>query len=343
MQTLPGSIPQAALDRFVYVVGAARGGTSVFKASLDMHPNLMVLPGVSHFMNQVWRYRRKVHARLLSQIHSLPPFFDPDAAFEALSEKQRMSMWREVRSAVGSGRMDRMWSCYPMVWGLDPRFDKNPEGITAWVDKANDCRGLKNVRSAFPRGKFLFLFRDPRSSVLSLSRRQSIKAGGGKDDWSMAELVTGCIYWRNMAQVMLGFSQRHPESSLVVRFEDFVREPVENLARVFAFLELPEMSPDEVTSRLEGLAYTASAGRESGKGLSTAPLERWKQALPDKARRCIERLTGPTAVKAGYGMDTSTGPLRRLSFCLRVPGAKGRALALAKLAFLEWRERGLKA
>ena len=70
-----GSLSADALDRFVYIVGMARGGTTVVRDAIDVHDQVLVLPGMTHFMNQVWRYRKRVHQRLLNQIFRLPAFY----------------------------------------------------------------------------------------------------------------------------------------------------------------------------------------------------------------------------------------------------------------------------
>ena len=69
-QQLPdcGDLPvptQDALDRLVYLVGPPRGGTTIMYFSLGLHDRILTLPMLSSFIPHVWRYRGKVHDRLL--------------------------------------------------------------------------------------------------------------------------------------------------------------------------------------------------------------------------------------------------------------------------------------
>lgn len=333
-----GTIPEQSLGNFAYIVGSARGGTTIFKNAFSVHERIMTFPGMTHFMNQVWRYRDTVHMRLLSQIFSLPDFYNPRALARELDDARARALPAVLARNLESGNLARMWSNYALAWGLDPKFGKDPRAISLWMDKANDCGGLETIRKAFPKGRFLFIFRDPRASVLSLSQRMATKGGRDKAGFGTNEIVRSCIYWRNMAQRMLRFMARHPEHSLPLRFEDFLLEPEKTMNRAFAFLGLPLVPEAELGARLAGMHYGASNSPEQDSGISSKPLERWKTGLTGEQQHLVSALTGVTARKAGYGLEQAEGRATRLAQALGVQGLGGKGMALAKALYLEVRE-----
>ncbi len=330
-----GSVPAASLENFVYIVGSARGGTTIFKNAFSVHEQLLTLPGMTHFMNQVWRYRDVVHQRLLSQIFALDRCYRPWETAKTMEPARAEAFLGTLRKRLRSMDLATMWGNYALAWGLDPHFPKDPRAVTAWMDKANDASGLSTIAKAFPKGRFLFLFRDPRGSVLSLSRRLASDGGGKAEPISTAEIVRSCIYWRNISQRMLRFAARHPERCLSVRFEDFAHHPEQTMNKAFAFLGLDEIPEQELARRLGEMHYGASNSSETGKGISTKPLERWKTGLSEEQKQLVAELTGVTARKAGYDLQAPGGPVRRLWRALGADGAQGKALALAKTAWLE--------
>lgn len=330
-----GTIPEQSLANFAYIVGSARGGTTIFKDAFSVHDRIMTFPGMTHFMNQVWRYRDTVHPRLLSQIFSLPGFYNPWEVAQGLDEERARALPAVLNRNLRSGDLARMWGNYALAWGLDPKFEKDPKNISLWMDKANDCTGLGTIAKAFPKGRFLFIFRDPRASVLSLASRLATQNGKEKTAFDTGEIVRSCIYWRNMTQRMLRFMKRHPDRSLQLRFEDFILEPEKTMNRAFAFLGLEQYPEDELGERLGRMRYNASNSSERGKGISTKPLERWKTALAPEQQRLITVLTGVTARKAGYDLDQAGGRAARLVRSLSVRGLGGKGMALAKTVCLE--------
>ena len=329
------SLSKEALNRFIYVIGAARGGTTIIRNAIGIHDNILMLPGMTHFMNQVWRYRKKVHNRLIRQIFRMPPFYGESEALKSLSEKSDFN--KHIDRALKGHNLRHMWQIYPLVYGLDKKNTKRPDQILCWVDKANDFYGIETVRRYFPKGKFIFVVRDPRSAVLSLARRALRK----EEHRIVAEvdevkLIEACIHWRNMIQRMAYFSGRHPDRTIIVKFEDFLMTPEATLNRIFRFTVGVPMDHDVIEKRLRGLSYGASnEPQERGSGISRKPIGRWKEALTQSQVETIAMLTGKTAFKIGYRLDGSMSGADLVQVIKRVKSIKQRVIMAAKLAYLQ--------
>jgi hypothetical protein len=299
-ELMPHLPPAAALDRLVYLVGPARGGTSILHYAMNVHPRTMVLPNVSHFNQRLWRYHRKVHDRMLRDILRLPKFWSERDARQRLGEHHPVYT-RLVNRSLASGDLAQLYKLYPINYALNPAFTKDVSGIACWHDKQNDWRYLGAILQAFPRGRFIMVVRDPRSVALSASRRVAMKAGATAAYPRREDIITMALYWRFLVQRCLDVAGRHPDRSIVVRYEDFVTAPAATLNRVFALTTGETMDETAIEQKLM-VAYGGSTNDWKGDyvGVSREPLERWKTELEPDDIALVEQLTGPTARKLGY-------------------------------------------
>jgi hypothetical protein len=332
-----GSLSSEALGRFVYILGMARGGTTVLRDAIAIHDQILVLPDMTHFMNQVWRYRNKVHQRLLNQIFRLPAFYREEEVIQALDEKRRQNLQRYIDEALSSRDLDRMWSVYPVVYGLDKKNPKDSQAVLCWADKANDFYAVDAVAEHFPKGKFIFVVRDPKGAVSSLAKRAAVKESRSFDAApDITKIVEACISWRRMTQQMLYFRKKYPQRALMVKFEEFLASPAQSLNEIFRFILEGALEERVLLERLGRLAYGATnVPNEGGTGIKREPMERWRRTLGEEEVKLIEGLAGETAVKAGYPVG-GHGSVEAIRTILKaVPGSKRKARNIAKIAYLQ--------
>ncbi|HEY7609109.1 MAG TPA: sulfotransferase [Alphaproteobacteria bacterium] len=333
---LASLLPSAsALERMVYLVGPARGGTTIMHMAMDVHPNALVLPGVTHFLQQIWRYRRVVHERLLRLILRSAECWHQDAILARLDAEQNAEFIRLVNAAFATRALAPLYKLYPIAYALSPKFAKAPADIACWHDKSNDWRYFGVLAEAFPQARFIFVVRDPRSVAVSGALRMSLKAGEARARAEPSDLVDMALYWRLMVQRCLDFAHRHPARSRIVRFEDFLAAPVATLAQLFRFTlghAPPEADIERGLARTIGRASNDPAGLY--RGISREPVERWKTALAADDVALVERLTAPTARKVGYDMERHGGIAAALG-AIRALGSGPRARWAAKLLIEE--------
>lgn len=334
-----GSLSQGALDRFIYIIGSARGGTSVLFDAIGVHDEILALPGMTHFMNQVWRYRHKVHMRLLRQIFRLPGFYDETEVVSLLEKGIGRELKRYIAEALDSRDLKRMWQVYPVVYALDMRNNKKPGEIKGWADKANDFYGVERVAQAFPKGKFVFIVRDPRGAVSSLAKRMAVK-----EEFTFEARIDGvkvieaAISWRRMTQQILHFAKRYPERSMVIRMEDFLTAPTKTLSDIFQLVGVDPVPEEKLQVRLSQLSYGASNNPDQrGTGIHKEPMDRWKSVLTEDHEGIIQKFAGKTASKIGYEIHGK--PALRISQALRViPSWRQRLNVFAKWLYLQTSE-----
>lgn len=106
--------------------------------------------------------------------------------------------------------------------------------------------------------------------------------------------------WADVTGAVTGLAQRHPDSALLLRYEDLVAEPEATLSRLFAFLgedwhpELLRQCFDrkEVSGLGDWKTYATHELRSDSIG-------RWKE-LPDDMVARLSAIVNPTLTACGY-------------------------------------------
>jgi Sulfotransferase family len=331
-----GSLSGQALDHLIYVVGSARGGTTLTKNVIGLHDNVVSFGGPTHFLNHVWRHRNRVEERLWRAIFWLP--VRRDEARETRTGDSRNAYIQHINRVLDRKNLRELYQLYPLVQAVDPEEERDPKSIAAWLDKGNDFWGVDLLPSQFPQARFVFVVRDPRAAVASLSKRIADARPDTELRVEARDIIASAIYWRNLAQQELRFARRYPSQTVFFRYEDLVTSPFTIVPRLYDFLGLPPMSEEKIRGKLAGVLYGASLdSNEKGEGLNTKPIERWRKALSGDAADLIAEICGKTGQRLGYDIvPKSRHSIHQIAGL--VPGTKGQLTTAAKLAYLGLRE-----
>jgi hypothetical protein len=161
--------------------------------------------------------------------------------------------------------------------------------------------------------------------------RTATKAGAPVAYPRREDLITMALYWRFLVQRCLDVAGRHPERSIVVRYEDFVTAPAPTLNRVFALTTGETMDEAAIEQKL-AVPYGGATNDWKGDyvGVSREPVERWKTTLKPEDIALVEQLTGPTARKLGYDVPGGERLLPLLRSLGGMPGGGPRLRAMLK-------------
>lgn len=283
------------------IVGVPRSGTTLLRALLDGHPDLLVLPWESHAVNwaaagdpagaclATTRYGRDLEPPELAVLERvlrehLEGPTTPGRALEALA-----TAWAAVVDAAPE-------VAEPVV--SRPR---------CWVDKTPKHLAIAESLAAelTPAPPFVCLLRDPRSVLASrITRWQK---------GSEREVRRFVRHWAVSDARCQQLAARHP-GFLNLRYEDLVTDPRTSMELVTRHFEL---------TWNDALLQPSSRGRpwvgRSGyQGVSTDSLERWRDVLTPEQIAWVERPLGTRMQSWGYALSTEDSPRRRLWFEMRV-------------------------
>ena len=332
-------VPQDVLDRFVYIVGSPRSGTTIMSHSFYMSPNVLSFPSQTQFTNTVWRYRRKLDSRVLRRLFRLPEFFHERAVVKAVDEATRQKLERRIHDAFATKSLAKMYQLYPLIYSLSADFPKDRSQLRCWVDKAVDINGLFDIARDMPKSRQIFIIRDPRGTIASMTL-QTIKTRGDENERRarQAALLSSAIYWRNMMQTFLLFAKRYPDRCMFVRYEDFVEDAEGTINNMLAFGAGERMSEEALSAGLAQFKFKRKHDPNAvGSGIDRQPLERWRKMLTEDEIRLLTAMTWRTARKLGYDIERQpVAPVMRATS--QLAGRREQAAVSAKFTFLELRE-----
>ena len=338
-----------ALERFVYLVGTPRSGTTVITRSFYLSERVFACPNPTRFTNRVWRHRNKVDGRLLTEIFKMPKFYHERRALRTLDRAERSREERRIRDAFESRHLGRMYQLYPFIYSRDPACERSAQNAVCWADKGNDIYGLFDIARSLPRAKFIFIIRDPRATIASM-KSQTVRSQGTQSSRqaNLAALLASCIYWRNMMQNFLRLARRYPDRAMFLRYEDFVENPEETINRALEFATGERMSVEALLAGLSQFEHKQKHDRDAqgrkkpdqeGQGIDRRPLDRWRRMLDDDEILFTTAFTWRTARKLGYQIESPKRRFAALRAVSRLRGLRKRLVSVAKLAFLgiaEW-------
>lgn len=318
-------INEVALRNFIYIIGMPRGGTSVLRNAINEHDEILMLPEISHFMRHVWAYRNKVHMRLLRIIFQVPTFYNESKVLAEMPEQDSTEFNRKINKAFNNLDLSSMYKLYPEIYSQDESCEKEASKSKYWGDKSNNFAGVEDILKFMPGSKLVLLVRDPRSNVLSLSKRAKFKESfDPKSKVNMYEYFRSSLVWNNFNKKISSLKYKYPEQVKVVKFEDFLEKPEIILNSIFKYILGNELPLDELKKKVDSLNYGASNSNEQGKGISKKALARWQKELSTDEVKFIESICGKVAIQFKY--DTSDwGGLSLFKVLSQISGLKRKA------------------
>jgi sulfotransferase family protein len=222
---MPGSNP------YLFVVGAARSGTTLLQRMLDAHPLLAVV-------NETYWLPRKYRERTgLTRGGLVTP-----ALFPLLLDSPKFGRMGfdepDLRRIAGDGAPSRYEE---FVGRLFDEYARRRRKQLAGDKTPGYVRRIAQLHELWPRAKFVHIVRDPRDVCLSLLDWEGGERTAGQfGTWQLDRTVSSALYWRysvatgREAGAMLGTGLYFE-----MRYEDLVAATETELGRLCQFLSIP--------------------------------------------------------------------------------------------------------
>ncbi len=253
----------------IFIGGAGRSGTTLFRAMLHAHPRIHCGP----------------EAKLVPAISQLRESWlegmGPDLAEAGVSPEL---LDRAVRSFLET-----------LLDGLAPAglrvAEKTPHNLlhTAYLGRL------------FPRARFLHVIRDGRAVSSSLLQQRWIDPGTGEPLAYCRDALHAIRYWRDVVATVKQQAREVPGRYLELRYERLVAEPEAVMREVLAFLGEPwdpaVLAHHRGEQSLSSRESSTAAVREA---VHTRALEKWRSRLSADELSVIEAEAGPLLRALGY-------------------------------------------
>ncbi len=268
--------------RATFIVGHPRSGTSLLRALLDNHPDLLVLPFETHLFD--WARSKDPASAMLARTRLWPTL---QAHLPSISRDEV----DDVLTRAFSQARDPRARMLALVEGWRELTGAPQE--TRWVEKTpRHLYEATTLLKWFPaEARILVMRRDPRDVMAS-----ALKEDPSRTIFQMA--LTG-----RLAHQVTTEHERDPRF-FVVGYEGLVRDPAGTMRAVCQFLDVP-YDPVVVTPTVLGAEYSGNSRFEPALiGVSEAAVGRFRNVLSGPRLQKAETLLAPVLSAGGYAPTT---------------------------------------
>lgn len=305
------------LDSPIFVVGQARGGTTLARDVLRAHPGIDGSFGESHFFQRY--YDKYGDLRIDKNLVLLLNDF-----FETFFFKETGLDPEAIRSLIHNG--ERTYR--DVLATIMSEFTKQASAAR-WVEKSPDhLMHVETILDLFPEAQVLHVVRDVRDVACSVLKRRD-KGGVFSDSERLRQIISVSLSWQD--RVKMGWFHEgslDQRTYMIIKYEDLIKETEEMLVHLSEFLCLnppltEEMLDHAASSMKSTLAKPWSSFGDEGKGLIEAPIGRYERYLSTDEVASIELIAGPTMKASGYGVGhtpiSRRGRAKLIAYLIRYP------------------------
>lgn len=310
-------VGQYMFNRPIFVVGQARGGTTVFRDVLRAHPTIDGSFGESQFFRFYYNQYGDLEVdknldRLLDDF--LETFFFEETDLDP----------KAIRSLLHNG--DRT---YKSVLATIMATFINESKAERWVEKSPDhLLHMGVILKLFPEAQILHIIRDARDVACSTLKREE-KSNKYSASERLDRLLSLSLQWHRRAIMGLEYRRdKGEETYKIIRYEDLIFQTQDTLRELSRFLRLEPVLTQAMLDRAaesmkSSLAKPWSSFDDEGQGLLTAPVGRYRGYLSEAETASIEFLAGRMLKVCGYEISDAhlrfKSMIRLISRFLRRP------------------------
>lgn len=274
----------------VFVAGLERTGTSLMYALLASHPDIAMTRRTN-----LWSYFYKRYGDL-GDVANL------DRCLDVMSRYKRLRVldidWESLRADFLTGPSE-----YHVLFELLERQVADRLNKPRWGDKSlHTERYADQIFESYPDAHILHMMRDPRDRFASVIVRWKTRRGG---------VGAGIAEWRTSADLAARNAAAYPDRYRVVRYEDLVRRPDEEVESICDFIQAtyhPSMLHMEGAPQFRSQGANSSYGPRTEGVISTDSIGRYASVLSAGHIRFIEDRLGPAMARFGYESGDSPRP-----------------------------------
>lgn len=293
-----GEVRSSDSFRPIFIVGAARSGTTMLAVMFDRHSRIAVPPETRFFFEYV-------------------PHMWPDGRPGSREEMVDRALAHEATGSLGLGREEllRQYSKYAtdfpnLLRAMIEVYARKQGKVRQGEKSPNHIISVPLILKSFPTAKVICIYRDGRDSVLSMLRTP----------W-MAEnprrFYLFCEHWIESIEYMFRWEKMFPPSQFTrVRYCDLVAEPERELRRLCGFVgeefEFEQLDPETKSDVVLASEYDRRLKEKANKSVDNSRAGAWKTNATQDQIWALNSILGPTLRSLGYSDSSMSGcPLSR--------------------------------
>ncbi len=277
----------------IFIVGCPRSGTTLLRNLLRSHPRV-TFPAESHFIPAFYR-----------------GYGDPHSDREAIDLARRIlglewiRRWNLTLDPVAFARDRSFRQVISRLYEAWARQENKPR----WGDKTpHYVTDIGALVELFPAGKVIHIVRDGRDVALSWL----------KTDFEPRNLFTAAHAWNRYVRAGRAAGAALPRDTyLEIKYESLLRQPVDTMRAVCAFIDEPFTDAVLRPRPLPGILRPALFGKRtlviaSQSELVSTNQAKWKTELAAADRVLFESVAGELLTALGYETEAVRRPISAL-------------------------------
>jgi hypothetical protein len=294
----------------VFIVGLPRTGSTLTRAMLNRSP-LVRIAGETHFVSVPpvpGVGRRRGYSERLQTFGDARTEDGLRRLVEGVYASTGKSFWSRFAATVDRTTFERALrasdrtpraifetTMKAFAAGRPVAGDKSPEHVYAvptlleWFPKARIIHTFRD-----PRAIYVSLRRKERSDRLSLPRRVLRRSGPPFEIYESTNVIRA---WRRVARLHKRYEARYPQRYTLIRFEDLLQDPANEMERLCRFIGIP-FSTNMLDQRVLNSSYGPAAPTV---GIDTSAIDRWRTHLSPSAATWFSLTLGREMSRFGYG------------------------------------------
>ncbi len=290
---------QRFADQPVFICGSMKSGTSLLIQLLDHHPDLIVMPGDSHFAKHLDRWDRTQFTDITSRWVSrlINPTGKEPFWFIGQDERTFRGFLQHLRYFLDHTEYDSFVCVVLAIFAVN----SHTSGLAPkkyWVEKTpeNELKA-QELSQRFPKAKFIHILRDPLNNIASLKKHAAMR-NWDTTSWRYAYTMRNLFQAAQSNQRLFG-----PDKYHLITYEALVSNSAETLQGICDFLEIPfddvVLTPTE-NGRPGGSNSMFESSRVSGVILDQSNSKRYLKNLDRAELQDVVTILYQAAIALGY-------------------------------------------
>jgi hypothetical protein len=291
----------ALSDHPVFICGHPKSGTTLLRAILDSHPQLLVYPDETFyfrgFLPEIQMLEDEERITLAQRyllhffssnrptdVDSVPQGDEGFKTYAKTCHVMRQLLEQDKPRHAGD-------LLFATIYAFGLVHNQISDETLYWVEKTPYNEHYANtIFKCWPEARCIHVVRDPRDNYATYHRKHS---GLAVEQFSLS--------WK--ASLQAGIRSQNlfgKESYMIISYEELTREPDRKLAEIIRFLGIRSDDILRIPTRNGVLWEGNSMFNERFSGISSKPLGRWKSELSNEDVAVIELVCAGWMKRMGY-------------------------------------------
>lgn len=299
------------VDSPLFIGGHPKSGTSLLRALLDGHPEVLVFPEETAFFRRCLpalqqkgkgeqiRIGEKHLLRIFTWNHANPPesqrgFEDRDYSHIDYHAVQA-AYWQRIQ-ARHRHPGDLLAAA---VLGYGDATGRVNDSVKIWAEKTpyNEIYA-RTIFDWWQHARVIQVVRDPRDNYVSYQRKHP--------DWTAEKFASN---WLWLVRVGLTYLAQYGAGRYwILKYEDLISEPEQTILQLCAFLGI-QNDPSLLIPTRDGTAWEGnSMFAEKYRAISSSTIGRWKEHIAPADLYTLQAIAQPGMQALGYVPESITRP-----------------------------------